>query len=190
MQRVIVSSCLLGRPVRYRGDSTACDHPVLVRWAAEGRVIAFCPEVAGGLPTPRPPAEIEAAAGGRLVLRGQEQVIDILGQDVTAAFVDGAKQAVTVARTEDVHIAILKEGSPSCGSGYTYDGSFAGTRVPSVGVATAALQAVGVRVFSEHRIDEAAEYLERLEQETGDEPDGEWKSDRSRPQPGGASRER
>jgi uncharacterized protein YbbK (DUF523 family) len=177
MQRVIVSSCLLGRPVRYRGDSAACDHPVLVRWAAEGRVIAFCPEVAGGLPTPRPPAEIEAGAGGRLVLRGQAQVIDILRQDVTAAFVDGAKQAVTVARTEGVRIAVLKEGSPSCGSGYTYDGSFAGTRVPSVGVAAAALQEAGLRVFSEGRLDEAAEHLDRLEQETVGEPHGEKKSD-------------
>jgi uncharacterized protein YbbK (DUF523 family) len=173
MQLVIVSSCLLGRPVRYQGDGAACDHPVLVRWRAEGRVIALCPEVAGGLPTPRPPAEIAAAAGGRLVLRGQARVVDSLGQDVTAAFVTGANQAALVARTEGVRIAILKEGSPSCGSGYTYDGSFAGTRIPSVGVATAALQEAGVRVFSEGRLDEAAEYLERIDREAVGEAHGE-----------------
>jgi uncharacterized protein YbbK (DUF523 family) len=168
MQRVIVSSCLLGRPVRYAGDSAACDHPALVRWTADGRVIAFCPEVAGGLPAPRPPAEIEAGAGGGVaVLTGGALVLDIRGRDVTAQFVDGARQAVVLARAEGVRIAVLKDGSPSCGSGYIYDGSFVGIKVPSLGITAAALQEAGVRVFSEHTIGEAAAYLERLESGTG-----------------------
>jgi uncharacterized protein YbbK (DUF523 family) len=164
-QRVLVSSCLLGHPVRYAGDAQACDHPALVRWTADGRVVAFCPEVAGGLPTPRPPAEIQAAAGGAAVLRGRARVVDALGADVTAAFVAGARQAVLLAEAQGIRVAVLKEGSPSCGSCYVYDGSFSGARVESTGITTAALQDAGVRVFSEHRIDEAAEYLERLEQE-------------------------
>ena len=162
MERVLVSACLLGRPVRYAGDGAVCDHSVLLRWIEEGRVVAFCPEVAGGLPTPRPPAEIEAAARGTLVLSGQARVLDVLGQDVTAAFVNGARQAVLAAGADGVRIAVLKDGSPSCGSGYTYDGSFTGARVPHMGVAAAALQAAGVRVFSESRLDEAAAYLGRL----------------------------
>jgi uncharacterized protein YbbK (DUF523 family) len=163
---------LLGRPVRYAGDGAACDHPVLLRWIEEGRVVAFCPEVAGSLPTPRPPAEIEAAAGGLLVLSGQARVLDVLGQDVTAAFVNGARRAVLAARADGVRVAVLKDGSPSCGSGYTYDGSFTGIRVPHVGVAAAALQAAGVRVFSESRLAEAAEYLARLGHENNAEPPG------------------
>ena len=169
MMRVIVSSCLLGRPVRYAGDAQACDHAALRRWTADGRIIAFCPEVAAGLPTPRPPAEIQAAAGGPRVLRGQAPVVDDLGVDVTAAFVAGARQAVLLAKAQGVRVAVLKEGSPSCGSGYVYDGSFSGTRVESVGITAAALQDAGVRVFSEHTIDAAAEYLERLEEEAADE---------------------
>ncbi|MFJ1057095.1 2-thiouracil desulfurase family protein, partial [Bordetella bronchiseptica] len=64
MEWVLVSACLLGRPVRYDGRDAATGHPVLARWQAERRVVAVCPEVAGGLPTPRPPAEIAAGAGG------------------------------------------------------------------------------------------------------------------------------
>ena len=169
MQRVMVSSCLLGRPVRYAGDAEACDHPALLRWTADGRIITFCPEVAGGLPTPRPPAEIQEAAGGPRVLRGQARVVDALGADVTAAFVAGARQAALLARAHGVRVAVLKEGSPSCGSGYVYDGSFSGTRVESVGITAAALQDAGVRVFSEHTIDAAAEYLEHLDREAAGE---------------------
>ena len=163
MRCVLVSSCLLGLPVRYDGGAAPCRHPVLERWLAEGRVIAVCPEVEGGMPVPRPPAEIQEARGGRRVLQGAARVVDASGQDVTPAFVLGARQALALARTEDVALAVLKEGSPSCGSGSTHDGSFSGARVPLAGVTAACLQAAGIPVFSENQLDEAAEHLARIE---------------------------
>lgn len=164
MQRVLVSACLLGQMVRYQGGGVPFDHPLLAGWLAEGRLVAVCPEVAGGLPTPRPPAEIEAAKGGLLVLRGEAQVLAVTGGNVTAAFIRGAEQARAIILAQGIRLAILKEGSPSCGSGYTYDGSFTGVRVPGgVGVTTACLLEVGVRVFSEAQLDEAAAFLAQLE---------------------------
>ena len=68
MEKVLVSACLLGEPVRYNGRDKRCEHDVLDRWLREGRVVAVCPEVAGGLPVPRPPAEIVNGAGGGKVL--------------------------------------------------------------------------------------------------------------------------
>lgn len=164
MQYVLVSSCLLGLPARYSGDQIACEHPVLQRWQAEGRIVAFCPEVAGGLPTPRPPAEVAEGKGGRLVLAGEARVIDKSGEDVTEPFVRGAKQAREIALARQMRIAILKEGSPSCGSSYSYDGTFSHQRLPLPGVTTAALEEAGVRVFSENQFDEAEEFLETLDQ--------------------------
>lgn len=165
MQLVLVSACLLGNPVRYDGRDARCQHPVLARWLAEGRIVSLCPEMAGGLPTPRPPAEIEAARGGRAVLEGRGRVIDHTGQDVTPAFARGAEQAVSIARSRGIRLAVLKENSPSCGSRYTYDGSFSGVRLPSMGVTAAALQEAGVRVFSEAEFETAQAYLALMAQE-------------------------
>lgn len=84
LPKVLVSACLLGQPVRY--DGRASGHPdLLQRWQAEGRVVPLCPEVAGGLPTPRPPAEIPGGQGGE-VLDGLAQVVTVSGEDVSAAF--------------------------------------------------------------------------------------------------------
>ena len=164
MQRVLVSTCLLGLPAHYNGELIAYEHPVLRRWQAEGRIVAFCPEVVGGLPTPRPPAEVAAGKGGRLVLAGEARVIDRAGDDVTEAFVRGARQAQALARERQIRVAILKEGSPSCGSGYSYDGTFSHRRLPLPGVTTAALEEAGVRVFSENELDAAAAFLATLNQ--------------------------
>lgn len=154
MRKVLVSACLLGDAVRYDGRSKGAPHPVLSRWLAEGRVVKVCPEVAGGLPVPRPPAEQQP--DGR--------VVTSVGADVTAAFEAGASEALRLARLHEVACAVLKEGSPSCGSGFVYDGTFSRARVEgSVGVATRALQAAGVRVFSELQWAEAGAFVEELE---------------------------
>lgn len=164
MHYVLVSTCLLGLPARYNGEQIVCDQPVLRRWQAEGRVVGFCPEVAGGLPVPRPPAEVAEGKGGRLVLKGEARVVDKAGADVTEPFVRGARLAQDLARARQIRIAILKEGGPSCGSSYSYDGSFSSVRLPLPGVTTAALEEAGVRVFSESQLDEAARFLDTLEQ--------------------------
>jgi uncharacterized protein YbbK (DUF523 family) len=160
--RVLVSACLLGERVRYNGAAATAQHPVLEAWLTEGRVVPFCPEIAGGLGVPRPAAEIQEA-GGAAVLDGTARVVTRAGADVTPAFLDGARQALETALAHGARLAVLKDGSPSCGSGFVYDGSFSGQHRADAGVTTALLEREGIRVFSEARLEEAAEYLGALE---------------------------
>ena len=97
------------------------------------------------------------------MLDGQVKVVDASGRDVTASFVKGADHARAVARAGGVRIAVLKDGSPSCGATYTYDGSFSGCRVAAPGVTAARLRDAGIRVFSEAQLEEASLYLAQLE---------------------------
>jgi uncharacterized protein YbbK (DUF523 family) len=152
MEKILVSACLLGEPVRYNGGPATSTDPLLFRWLKEGRVVSFCPEVAGGLGTPRPRAE-----------RQELRVVTETGADVTAAFARGAELARETARQHNIRVAILKDGSPSCGSSYIYDGTFASRRVAGAGMTTERLQSDGVRVFSEMQLQEAAAYLQELE---------------------------
>jgi len=155
MKKVMVSACLLGEPVRYDGASVPVRHPVLARWLQEGRVVPCCPEVAGGLPVPRPPAEIEGGAGGGAVLAGRARILDREGRDVTAPFRAGAEAALALARAEGVVLAVLKEGSPSCGSALIHDGAFGGHRVPGEGLTAALLRGAGIPVFNEDQWEDA-----------------------------------
>jgi uncharacterized protein YbbK (DUF523 family) len=149
--RVLVSACLLGERVRYDGRSKPAAHPVLQRWLAEGRVVSVCPEVFGGLPVPRPPAEQQP--DGR--------VVDVHGADRTQAFRRGAERAVAEARSSGATVAVLKKHSPSCGRALVHDGSFSDRLVPGEGVAAKALREAGVQVFDEDQWDEAAAFLAR-----------------------------
>ncbi len=160
MEKLLVSRCLLGHPVRYDGGAHG-PLALLQYWQAEGRVVALCPEVAGGLPTPRAPAEIAGGQGAQ-VLDGQLPVLTIEGEDVTAAFVSGAEQALELVRAHGIRLALLKARSPSCGNLENYDGSFSGVRVAGEGVTAAALRRAGVRVFNEAQLDELAAELARL----------------------------
>jgi len=160
-QKVLVSRCLLGHRVRYDGGASG-PYGQLARWQDEGRIIALCPEVAGGLPTPRAPAEIPGGQGLD-VLNGKAPVITSEGEDVTAAFMDGAQQALALVNRHGIRIAILKANSPSCGNVQTYDGSFSGVKVEGQGVTAALLAGAGVQVFSELQLDDAARALARLE---------------------------
>lgn len=166
--RILVSACLLGHPVRYNGQDKKTDDDHLHRWIAAGRVVSVCPEVAGGLPVPRPPAEIKGGGGGVAVLAGTAKVIARTGADVTAEFAHGADQALAKAAEHGIRVAVLKEGSPSCGSSYSYDGSFTGARVPVPGVTAARLMAAGIRVFSEHELAAADAWLRALDEAATD----------------------
>jgi len=161
MQKILVSRCLLGHRVRYDGAAHG-PFDLLERWQAEGRVVALCPEVAGGLATPRAPAEIPGGQGGE-VLDGLRPVLSVEGEDVSAAFVAGAEQALALVARHGIRLALLKARSPSCGNRENYDGSFSGTRVAGEGVTAAALRRAGVRVFSEEELPEAAAALRELE---------------------------
>jgi uncharacterized protein YbbK (DUF523 family) len=164
MEKVLVSACLLGEPVRHNGAHKRSDDQILQRWIREGRVIAVCPEIAGGLPVPRPAAEIAEGASGSKVLTGDARVIDVNGLDVSHHFLSGADVALQTARAHGIRIAILKEGSPSCGSSFTYDGTFTSTRVPdNKGVTAALLQQEGIHVFSEAELTAAKMCLEQFE---------------------------
>ncbi|MFC4111949.1 DUF523 domain-containing protein [Nonomuraea zeae] len=163
MERILVSACLMGRKVRYDGRAKTSSDARLAAWREEGRLVAFCPEVAGGLPTPRPAAEIEGGAGGAAVLSGAARVLATDGSDVTAEFVAGARAALAAARSAGVRLAVLKEGSPSCGVLAVCDGTFSGRRAPGQGVTTALLESNGIRVFDEDHVADAAAYLRTLE---------------------------
>jgi uncharacterized protein YbbK (DUF523 family) len=154
VHKVLVSACLLGVPVRYDGGHSKSGSAILARWVVEGRVIAACPEVLAGLPTPRQSAEIVNA---RVVIRE--------GVDLTSAFQLGSQIVATLASSQDVRAAVLKNGSPSCGSTFIYDGSFTGTTIPGEGITAALLRAHGVAVFSEDEIEAAEEYLASIETE-------------------------
>jgi len=155
--KVLVSRCLLGHRVRYDGGASG-PYAQLAQWQAEGRVIALCPEVAGGLPTPRAAAEIPGGQGVE-VLAGKAAVITTEGEDVTEAFVSGAHQALARGARHGLRLAILKANSPSCGNRLTYDGSFSGVKVEGQGVTAALLTRAGVQVFSELELEEAAKAL-------------------------------
>lgn len=159
MESILVSGCLLGRPIRYDGRPKPLAHALLEQWQAEGRLVPICPELAGGLPVPRPPAEIANGADGSSVLDGQAAVMEKTGGDVTEAFLDGARKALETARLHGCRFALLTEGSPSCGSGFIHDGRFDGSRHQGSGVTAALLRRHGIQVFSEERIGELAAAL-------------------------------
>jgi uncharacterized protein YbbK (DUF523 family) len=168
MKSILVSACLVGEKVRYDGGDKRCEHPILQGWLQEGRVVAVCPEVLGGLPVPRAPAEITGGAGGTEVLKGAARVVGPNGLEVTVQFLEGAEHSLRCVSDNHIRIAVLKEGSPSCGTGYTYDGSFTGTKVARPGVTAARLREAGMQVFSEAQLEEANARLKELESEEAD----------------------
>lgn len=163
MHKILISRCLLGHRVRYDGGAHG-PFDLLQQWQSEGRVVALCPEVAGGLPTPRPPAEITGGQGAQ-VLEGKVRVLTDADADVTTAFVAGAEAALRLVHLHDLRIAVLKARSPSCGNLQNYDGSFSGQLVDGEGVTAALLRRHGVQVFNESQLVEAAAELARLESE-------------------------
>lgn len=163
IQRILVSACLAGQRVRYDGVTLAQTHDIVNRWRDEGRLVETCPEIAGGLPVPRPAAEIHGAGGGPAVFEGRAQVVAFDGADVTAPFIDGARRVLELARANNVRIAVLKEGSPSCGSTRIYDGRFVHASIEGEGVTAALLRQAGIEVFGENRIAAADARLRELE---------------------------
>lgn len=147
---ILLSACLAG---------VACTHearPKTREWAVElvasGRAVLICPEVAGGLPVPRPEAEILEGEGAD-VLDGRSRVVSVEGEDVTENYLRGAEAALAAFRGSDSVLAVLKARSPSCGCGRIYDGTFSGTRRKGDGVTAALLKRHGFPVASDEDID-------------------------------------
>ena len=152
---ILVSSWLLGNNVKYSGGNNL--NELLAEYSRY--LTPVCPEVLGGLMTPRQPAEIQ---GGDVqsVLAGQAKVMDKAGADVTSAFVKGAEAVLELVKDHKVRVAILKANSPSCGNKVIYDVSFCGKMVSGDGVTAALLAAHGVKVYSEEDINE--DLLQRI----------------------------
>ena len=159
MIKILISACLEGQPVRYDGKGNGVEAEVWQKWQHEGRLISLCPEVAGGLETPRAPAEIISDSSSNNHL----QVMTIEGENVTQAFQTGAKIAVDIALREGIKIAILKAKSPSCGNHQIYDGSFSNTKISGQGITANALAQLNIKIFNENQLIEAENYLEQLE---------------------------
>lgn len=157
--RLLVSACLLGNPVRYDGKAKPLAHAGLCQLQAAGRLVSFCPEVAGGLPVPRAAAEIVGGDGAD-VIAGRGRVTTAHGEDVSAYFLAGAERALALCRQHGIRTALLTEGSPSCGSSRIYNGSFTRRSIAASGVTTALLRQHGIRVFSQHEVDAAFKSLE------------------------------
>ena len=135
---ILVSACLLGVSCRYDGGANACPALLEALRAGGHTAVPVCPEVYGGLPTPRPPAERQGC-----------RVTTCTGADVTAAYQKGADTAVRLAALTGCTAAVLKANSPSCGAGSIYDGSFSHRKVAGDGVAAAALRDAGLAVYTE-----------------------------------------
>ncbi|MBQ4283284.1 MAG: DUF523 domain-containing protein [Lachnospira sp.] len=146
MENILVSACLLGVHCRY--DGKCQDIPEFAKHLPQlmekYNLIPVCPEVFGGMTTPRLPSEIVSGKEGN-----EFRVRNSAGEDVTDNFVRGAKEAVHLAKLYNCRYAILKKRSPSCGSGLVYDGTFSKTLVEGDGVAAAMLKEAGVVVLDE-----------------------------------------
>lgn len=153
MSKILVSGCLLGQKVRYDGRDNLQNHALFQAWIKAGKVVSICPEMAGGLPTPRPPAEIQPTKSAEAVLNGQGKVLTIHGGDVTAEYIRGAQKALELAQKHNIRVAILKARSPSCGSKQVYDGSHSRNLIEGMGVTALLLSQHGIQVFDETGID-------------------------------------
>ena len=140
-KNILVSACLLGHACRYDGKSKPCERVIALKDTYN--LIAVCPEVMGGLPTPRVPSEI---CGARVLMKD--------GRDVTENYNRGALAALEIARENACTVAILKEKSPSCGSDLIHNGLFDGGLVEGDGITAQLLKKAGIRVLGESEITE------------------------------------
>lgn len=137
MEKIIVSACLLGTNCKYNGGNNLNNE--LVEFLKSYEIIPICPECFGGLSTPRVPSEIIG-----------DKVINKEGHDVTLNYLNGAKQALELAKKHHAKIAILKAKSPSCGEGTIYDGTFTMTLVSGDGITVRLLKENGIKVYTEN----------------------------------------
>jgi uncharacterized protein YbbK (DUF523 family) len=141
MKKVLVSACLVGENCKYNGKNNYNEK--VIEYLKDKEVILVCPEVMGGLPTPRLKSEIDST-NDELV------VINEFKDNVTSYFVEGAKKALKKALDNGVEEAILKAKSPSCGVNEIYDGNFNGTLIDGDGVFVRMLKEYNVKIMSEN----------------------------------------
>lgn len=143
----LVSACLLGVRCTWDGTGKNRDEK-LVELSKRETLIPVCPEQLGGLGTPRPPQEIQGGSGADVV-DGKCRVRNRDGRDVSQEFLRGAEETLRIARLFGAGQFVGKSGSPSCGCGRIYDGSFSGSQVDGDGVTAALLMRSGITVLTE-----------------------------------------
>ncbi len=141
IKTVAVSACLLGENCRYNGKN--CRNEKLIRWLSGKKVIPVCPEVAGGLPVPREPAEI---SGGDVITKD--------GRSVRTEYEKGAEAELQKIKKENADLVILMSGSPACGVNEIYDGTFSGKRIKGNGIFAAKLKSENRNVLDVKDLEE------------------------------------
>ncbi|WP_354622750.1 DUF523 domain-containing protein [Psychromonas sp. MME2] len=150
--KILISACLLGERVRYDGKINKLEDPLIMQWQQKKWLLPVCPEVCGGLATPRAAAEIQVDGS----------IKTASGEDVSVAFKLGAQKTLQLALENKVKVAILTEKSPSCGSSLRYDGSFNRTLVNGEGCTAKLLRAHNIAVFNQFNLADAQAYLQAI----------------------------
>ena len=138
-EKILVSACLLGVNCKYDGENNRNEK--VLEYIKDKEVIPVCPEIFGGLPTPRIPSEIVG-----------DKVINREGQDVTKEYKKGTEETLYIAKLLGVKKALLKESSPSCGTNTIYDGTFTGNKINGIGITAKLLKENGIEVISENEV--------------------------------------
>ena len=141
METILVSACLLGDNVKYNGKNNYDERIEKLKELFD--IVPICPEVFGGLPTPRIPSEIKG-----------ENVVNEKGKDVTYEFNKGAHKVINIVNFCHVRKALLMDRSPSCGVNKIYNGKFNGTLIDGMGYTAKLLKAKGVQLYTLDNIDE------------------------------------
>lgn len=148
--KIIVSGCLLGNNCKYNGGNNYNEN--VVKFLENKDYIVICPEEMGKLTIPRVPSEIQYSKTADEVLKNEAKVLSKNGDDVTKYFIDGANKALEIAKRNNCKLAILKDGSPSCGSNYVYNGNFDGKKIIGKGVCAHLLEKNSIEVISEYDV--------------------------------------
>ena len=139
MEKILISACLVGDKTNYQGKSNY--NPDIEKLLEKYELVPFCPEVEGGLSTPRTPSEIV-----------NDKVINQKGIDVTKYFLAGAEKAYTICSYLGIKKVILKDNSPSCGVKHIYNGKFSHTLIKGKGITAEYLSKKGISLYTEEDI--------------------------------------
>ena len=142
MEKLLISACLAGENCKYSGGNNFIGETALASLGDKYELVSACPEVMGGLSVPRIPCERIGA-----------RVMNERGEDVTAQFKAGAELTADICERQGIKKALLKEKSPSCGSGRIYDGTFSHTVIAGDGVTAQRLRALGIALYGESEIE-------------------------------------
>ena len=140
MEKLLISNCFLGNNCKYDGGNNYLSK--INELKKKYILVPICPEVDGGLSTPREPSEIR-----------NNRVYSKSGIDVTNYFETGALKALQTAKKEGITKALLKESSPSCGKSLIHDGTFTGNKIIGIGITARLLLSSGIKIYNENEID-------------------------------------